>query len=179
MTVVIERKIVYVALAVAAIAAAACGVWHLATHGRTVIGQERLVAIDPQNAGINIRVWQPWLEDSVLVFDVGEAGDRDFNRIDVTRCLLQCAQDLQQSDAARVYLANRGNRVYYIAGNDFRNLGNHYKKGDDWNNAWVLTSIPAVTHTLNDSLAFAPTTGWLSTVDDATNWNTMMSNLLD
>ena len=86
---------------------------------------------------------------------------------------------LQQSDAARVYLANRGNRVYYIAGNDFRNLGNHYKKGDDWNNAWVLTSIPAVTHTLNDSLAFAPTTGWLSTVDDATNWNTMMSNLLD
>ena len=179
MTIVIERKIVYVALVVAAVAAAAWGAWQVATRGRTVIDQERLVALDPANAGINVRVWQPWLEDSVLVFDVGEAGERDFNRVDVTRCMLQCAQDLQQDTVARVYLANKGNRVYYIAGDDFRNLGRRYKKGDDWNNAWVLTEIPVVARTLNDSLAFTPSAGWLATVDDATNWNTMMSALLN
>ena len=65
-------------------------------HGRTVIGPNELKALDPGNEGINIVVSQPWFNDSVLVFNIGKPSkNRDFDRLDATRCLLQCAQSLK------------------------------------------------------------------------------------
>ena len=38
--------------------------------------------------------------------------------------------------------------------------------------------LPRVTYTLNDSLAFPEHPGMLGSINDAQDWNTMMSNLL-
>lgn len=178
MTIVINRRTVHVALIVLAVAGLAWWGWHHVSPGRTIIDSERLTALDPDNAGINIAVRQPWLSDSVLVFDIGRPTDRDFDRIDVTRCLLQCAQDLQDEPLSRVYLARNGRRLYYIAGDDFKRIGQDYHKGERWNNTVLATRIPTVTRTLNDSVAFPANDGILGAVNDADDWNSMMSTLL-
>lgn len=178
MTIVINRRTVHVALIALAVTALVWWGWHSMSPGRTVIDGERLTALDPDNAGINIQMRKPWFTDSVLVFDIGRAGDRDFNRFDVTRCLLQCAQDLQDYPLNRVYLARDGQRLYYVAGDDFKSLGRDYRRGERWNNTVLATRIPTVTHTLNDSVAFPAHDGVLAAVNDADDWNTMTSTLL-
>jgi len=151
-----------------------------ARHGRTVISRLDLKNMDPANAGINIQVSQPWINpDSVLMFDVRKPlEDRDFDRFDVTRCLLQCARQLGDRGFSRIYLCNDGNRLYYINSDDFKRLGRDYKIGDNLNTLGLYVELPRVTHTLNDSLAFPPNTGLLGTIGDAQDWNTMMSNLM-
>lgn len=179
MTIVINRRVAHVTLIAAAVAVVAWVGWCRVAPGRMVIDGDRLTALDPANAGINIRVTQPWFNDTVMVLDVRSPGQRDFDRFDVTRCLLQCAQDLKHSDAKRVYLANDGCRMYYISGDDFRKLGADYERGNRWNNTMLATRIPTVTHTLNDSLAFAVHDGIIQPLDNASDWNTMMSTLID
>ncbi len=179
MTIVINQRTVHVALVVAAVALLGWLGWKHLGGGRTVIGSDQLTSIDPDNAGINIAVTRPWFTDTVLTFDVRRAGDRDFNRLDVTRCLMQCAQALKDDTTfRRIYLAGDGRRLYYITGDDYRQIGYDYSRDSRWDNTLLATRIPTVTHTLNDSLAFEQNTGLLATVDDADNWNTMMSQLL-
>lgn len=178
MTIVINKRVAHITLAVLAAGALLwlAGKW--LAPGKTIIDGDRLTALDPDNKGINIRVNRPWFSDSVMVFDVGRPADRDFDRLDVTRCLLQCAQDLKDEPLSRIYLANNGERLYYIPGDDFKALGNQYSRGSTWNNTKVATRVPVVTYTLNDSLAFQRHDGWLNAVDNADDLNTMMGALL-
>lgn len=179
MTIVINRRVAHALVVAVVLALAGWYGWQKLSAGREVIGAERLTALDPANAGINIRVVQPWLDDSVMVLDVRHPDVRDFDRLDVTRCVLQCAQDLKNSHVKRIYLANDGCRMYYITGDDFRTLGADYRRGNRWNNTRLATRIPTVTHLLNDSLAFPCHDGMMQAVDNAADWNTMMSTLLE
>ena len=148
-------------------------------HGKNVISRVELKNLDPANNGINIEVTQPWYNPlKELAFNVGEADERNFDRFDVTRCLLQCAQELGDRDYSRIYLCNKGNRLYYINAEDFRQLGEQYKTGETLNTLSLYVKLPQVTYTLNDSLAFPAHEGMLSSISDAQDWNTMMSNLL-
>lgn len=148
-------------------------------HGRKVISRIELKNLDPANNGINIEVTQPWYNPlKELAFNVGEADERNFDRFDVTRCLLQCAQELGDRDYSRIYLCNKGDRLYYINAEDFRQLGEQYKTGETLNTLSLYVKLPQVTYTLNDSLAFPAHEGMLSSISDAQDWNTMMSNLL-
>ena len=147
--------------------------------GRTVISRVELKNLDPANNGINIEVVQPWYNPmKELSFNVGEADERNFDRFDVTRCLLQCAQQLGERDFNRIYLCNKGDRLYYINAADFKQLGEQYKTGETLNTLSLYVKLPQVTYTLNDSLAFPPHDGMLRSIADAQDWNTMMSNLL-
>ena len=147
--------------------------------GRTVISRVELKNLDPANNGINIEVVQPWYNPmKELSFNVGEADERNFDRFDVTRCLLQCAQQLGERDFNRIYLCNKGDRLYYINAADFKQLGEQYKTGETLNTLSLYVKLPQVTYTLNDSLAFPPHEGMLRSIADAQDWNTMMSNLL-
>jgi len=147
--------------------------------GRKVISRVELKNLDPANNGINIEVREPWFNPKKeLSFNVGEPDERDFDRIDVTRCLLQCAQELGERDFARIYLCNKGDRLYYISADDFKQLGEQYKTGQTLNTLSLYVKIPQVTYTLNDSVAFPPHEGLLGSLSDAQDWNTMMSNLL-
>jgi hypothetical protein len=101
-----------------------------------------------------------------------------FDRFDVTRCLLQCAQELGERDFSRIYLCNKDSRLYYIKAEDFKQLGVQYKNGETLNTLSLYVKLPQVTYTLNDSLAFPVHEGMLSSISDAQDWNTMMSNLL-
>jgi len=149
------------------------------THGRKVISRVELKNLDPANNGINIEVYEPWYNpEHVLSFNVMEPDERDFDRFDVTRCLLQCAQQLSERDFSRIYLCNKGDRLYYITADDFKQLGQQYKNGETLNTLSLYVKLPQVTYTLNDSLAFPPHGGLLGSVSDAQDWNTMMSNLL-
>jgi len=148
-------------------------------HGRKVISRVELKDLDPANNGINIDVTEPWYNpDKVLAFNVEEPDERDFDRFDVTRCLLQCAQQLTERDFSRIYLCNKGDRMYYINAEDFKQLGTQYKTGETLNTLTLYVKLPQVTYTLNDSVAFPPHEGLLGSVEDAQDWNTMMSNLL-
>jgi hypothetical protein len=147
--------------------------------GNTVISRVELKNLDPANNGINIEVVQPWYNPKKeLSFNVGEADERSFDRFDVTRCLLQCAQELGDHDFNRIYLCNKGDRLYYINADDFKQLGEQYKTGQTLNTLSLYVKLPQVTYTLNDSVAFPPHNGMLSSIEDAQDWNTMMSNLL-
>ena len=147
--------------------------------GRKVISRVELKNLDPANNGINIEVVQPWFNPKKeLSFNVGEADERSFDRFDVTRCLLQCAQQLGDRDFARIYLCNKSDRLYYINAEDFKQLGEQYKNGETLNTLSLYVKLPQVTYTLNDSLAFSAHSGMLSSIEDAKDWNTMMSNLL-
>ena len=147
--------------------------------GRKVISRVELKNLDPANNGINIEVRQPWYNPkNELAFNVGEPDERDFDRFDVTRCLLQCAQQLGDHDFTRIYLCNKGDRLYYINADDFKQLGQQYKNGETLNTISLYVKLPRVTYTLNDSLAFPAHEGMLSSISDAQDWNTMMSNLL-
>ena len=149
------------------------------SHGRKVISRVELKNLDPANNGINIEVTQPWYNPlKELSFNVGEADERGFDRFDVTRCLLQCAQQLGDRDFSRIYLCNKGDRLYYINADDFKELGEQYKTGQTLNTLSLYVKLPQVTYTLNDSIAFPPHGGILRSVADAQDWNTMMSNLL-
>ncbi len=147
--------------------------------GRKVISRVELKNLDPANNGINIEVTQPWFNPhKELAFNVGEADGRSFDRFDVTRCLLQCAQELGDRDFSRIYLCNKGDRLYYINAEDFKQLGEQYKTGETLNTLALYVKLPQVSYTLNDSLAFPVHDGVLGSVSDAQDWNTMMSNLL-
>lgn len=147
--------------------------------GKKVISRVELKNLDPANNGINIEVTQPWYNPSKeLSFNVGKADERDFDRLDVTRCLLQCAQELGERDFSRIYLCNKSDRLYYIKAEDFKQLGRQYQTGQTLNTLSLYVKIPQVTYTLNDSLAFPIHEGMLGSISDAQDWNTMMSNLL-
>ena len=147
--------------------------------GRKVISRVELKNLDPANNGINIEVTQPWYNPmKELSFNVDEADERSFDRFDVTRCLLQCAQQLGDRDFSRIYLCNKGDRLYYIHAEDFKQLGEQYKTGETLNTLSLYVKLPQVTYTLNDSLAFPDHGGMLRSIADAQDWNTMMSNLL-
>ena len=147
--------------------------------GKKVISRVELKNLDPTNNGINIEVMQPWYNpNKELSFNVGEADERNFDRFDVTRCLLQCAQQLGEHDFTRIYLCNKGDRLYYINSADFKQLGEQYKSGETLNTLSLYVKLPQVTYTLNDSLAFPTHEGILHSIADAQDWNTMMSNLL-
>ena len=147
--------------------------------GKKVISRVELKNLDPANNGINIEVVQPWYNPlKELSFNVGEPDERNFDRFDVTRCLLQCAQQLGDRDFSRIYLCNKGDRLYYINAADFKQLGEQYKTGETLNTLSLYVKLPQVTYTLNDSLAFPDHSGMLSSISDAQDWNTMMSNLL-
>ena len=148
-------------------------------HGSKVISRVELKNLDPANNGINIEVTQPWYNPKKeLAFNVGDPDERDFDRFDVTRCLLQCAQELGQRDFSRIYLCNKGDRLYYINADDFKQLGEQYKNGETINTLSLYVKLPRVTYTLNDSLAFPEHPGMLGSINDAQDWNTTMSNLL-
>ncbi len=147
--------------------------------GKKVISRVELKNLDPANNGINIEVVQPWYNpNKELSFNVGEADERNFDRFDVTRCLLQCAQQLGEHDFTRIYLCNKGDRLYYINSADFKQLGEQYKSGETLKTLSLYVKLPQVTYTLNDSLAFPAHEGILHSISDAQDWNTMMSNLL-
>ena len=147
--------------------------------GRKVISRVELKDLDPANNGINIEVRQPWYNPhKELTFNVGEPDERDFDRFDVTRCLLQCAQQLGNHDFTRIYLCNKNDRLYYIKAEDFKQPGEQYKTGQTLNTLSLYVKLPQVTYTLNDSVAFPAHEGMLSSISDAQDWNTMMSNLL-
>ena len=147
--------------------------------GRKVISRVELKNLDPANNGINIEVRQPWYNPGKeLSFNVGKPDERSFDRFDVTRCLLQCAQELSEHDFDRIYLCNKGDRLYYINSADFKRLGEQYQTGQTLNTLSLYVKIPQVTYTLNDSLAFPVHEGMLGSLSDAQDWNTMMSNLL-
>ena len=147
--------------------------------GKKVISRVELKNLDPANNGINIEVMQPWYNpNKELSFNVGDPDERNFDRFDVTRCLLQCAQQLGNREFSRIYLCNKGDRLYYINESDFKQLGELYKTGETLNTLSLYVKLPQVTYTLNDSLAFPDHGGILRSVADAQDWNTMMSNLL-
>ena len=85
---------------------------------------------------------------------------------------------MSDRDFSRIFLCNKGNRLYYIKADDFKQLGEQYKIGETLNTLCLYVKLPQVSYTLNDSAAFPVRGGMLGSLSDAQDWNQMMSNLL-
>jgi hypothetical protein len=145
---------------------------------KILVSKERLAQLDPRNTGTDIEVIQPYGTHNA-VFAIGTpTKQHNFNRIDATRILMQCAQDLDTVRVDTIYLAKNGNKVFYLEGKFFKSLGHRYKKHEDMNNAQILLEIPSNTYTLNDSVAYQPHHGLFASFQSAKDWNDMMNLLI-
>lgn len=81
---------------------------------------------DPRNKGVKVSVhYKTYVKQSVLVYDLrGVAGTN--SRLDVTRVLLQFAEQVKDRKFERVELAFRGETKFLLGGDYFQELGREY-----------------------------------------------------
>jgi hypothetical protein len=81
---------------------------------------------DPRNKGVEVSVhYKTYVNPSVLVYDLrGISGTN--SRLDVTRVLLQFAEQVKDRKFERVELAFRGNTRFLLDGDYFQELGRKY-----------------------------------------------------
>jgi hypothetical protein len=81
---------------------------------------------DPRNKGVEVSAhYKTYVNPSVLVYDLrGVAGTN--SRLDVTRVLLQFAEQVKDKKFERVELAFRGETKFLLDGDYFQQLGREY-----------------------------------------------------
>jgi hypothetical protein len=81
---------------------------------------------DPRNKGVEVSVhYKTYVNPSVLVYDLrGVSGTN--SRLDVTRVLLQFAEQVKERKFERVELAFRGETKFLLEGEYFQELGREY-----------------------------------------------------
>lgn len=81
---------------------------------------------DPRNKGVEVCVhYKTYVNPSVLVYDLRRVGGTN-SRLDVTRVLLQFAEQVKDRKFERVELAFRGETRFLLDGDYFQTLGREY-----------------------------------------------------
>lgn len=81
---------------------------------------------DPRNKGVEVSVhYKTYVHPSVLVYDLRDVAGTN-SRLDVTRVLLQFAEQVKDRKFERVELAFRGETKFLLGGDYFQELGREY-----------------------------------------------------
>lgn len=81
---------------------------------------------DPRNKGVEVSVhYKTYVNPSVLVYDLRAVAGTN-SRLDVTRVLLQFAEQVKDRKFERVELAFRGETKFLLDGDYFQELGREY-----------------------------------------------------
>lgn len=114
---------------------------------------------DPRNKGVEISVhYKTYVNPSVLVYDLrGISGTN--SRLDVTRVLLQFAEQVKDRKFERVELAFRGEAKFLLDGDYFQELGREYSFQ---NPVYTMNHMPENLRRPDGTRAFDTWTGgWL------------------
>lgn len=113
---------------------------------------------DPRNKGVEVSVhYKTYVNPFVLVYDLrGISGTN--SRLDVTRVLLQFAQQVKDRKFERVELAFRGDTKFLLDGDYFQRLGREYSFQ---NLVYTTSHMPENLRRPDGSRAFESWTGGL------------------
>ena len=148
------RKIVLVALVLLVVSSAILG-WNWWALQRPL---QVALSSDPRNDGIEVLVYFNWLVDpSKIVFDVRSVSP-DKSPTDVSRVLLQFAEQVEDREYVSVILSHRGSRRFMLDGSYFRQLGAEYGLQ---NPVYTLRTMPQNVRNLDGTTAFPEWSGGL------------------
>jgi hypothetical protein len=128
---------------------------------------------DPRNEGIRVFVhYKYFVNLNTLVYDLREVSGTS-SPMDVTRVLLQYAEQQKERSFTVVELSHRGNGKFLLQGDYFRKLGQEY---GTQNPVYTLRTLPENLYKSNGSHAFGTWTGGMlgvlgSQMDDFTTWH--------
>jgi hypothetical protein len=113
---------------------------------------------DPRNKGVEVSVhYKTYVNPSVLVYDLrGISGTN--SRLDVTRVLLQFAEQVKDRKFERVELAFRGETKFLLEGDYFQELGREY---NFQNPVYTMNHLPENLRRPDGTRAFGTWTGGL------------------
>jgi hypothetical protein len=113
---------------------------------------------DLRNKGVNVSVhFSKYINTSEIIFDLRDVSGSN-NPADITRILLQYAQQLKERQLDRVILAFRGNHKFQLKGAYFRTLGEEY---GTQNPVYTMRTFPENVYELGGTAAFGTWTGGL------------------
>lgn len=94
----------------------------------TVVSHKDFVEKDYRNTDVPIVVTGiPFT--GVITIDMQKTDNYNFSKADMYRCYLQAADILKDKDYSKVYLANKGEKIFYLEGTYFKELGMAYSLG--------------------------------------------------
>ena len=114
---------------------------------------------DPRNKGVEVSVhYKTYVNPSVLVYDLRAVSGTN-SRLDVTRVLLQFAEQVKDRKFERVELAFRGETKFLLDGDYFQELGREYSFQ---NPVYTMNHMPENLRRPDGARAFDTWTGgWL------------------
>lgn len=111
---------------------------------------------DQRNEGIDVLVhYKYFIDPTVLVYDL-RAVAPTASPIDVTRVLLQFAEQQKDQQFKTVELSYRGSEKFLLQGEFFQKMGQEY---GSQNAAYTLRTLPENVYKTDGSLAFGQWTG--------------------
>jgi hypothetical protein len=114
------------------------------------------IQADPRNEGIRVFVhYKYFVNPSVLVYDLRVVPGTS-SPLDVTRVLLQYAEQQKERSFSAVELLHRGNEKFLLQGDYFRKLGQEY---GTQNPAYTIRTLPENLYKSDGSHAFGTWTG--------------------
>jgi hypothetical protein len=128
---------------------------------------------DPRNEGIRVFVhYKYFVNPSVLVYDLRDVPGKS-SPMDVTRVLLQYAEQQKERSFAAVELSHRGDVKFLLQGEYFQKLGQEY---GTQKTAYTIRTLPENLYKSDGSNAFGTWTGGILGVlgrqmEDFTTWH--------
>lgn len=128
---------------------------------------------DPRNEGIRVFVhYKYFVNPSVLIYDLRDVSGKS-SPMDVTRVLLQYAEQQKERSFTVVELAHRGNEKFLLQGDYFQKLGQEY---GTQNSAYTIRTLPENLYKSDGSHAFGTWSGGILGVlgrqmEDFTTWH--------
>lgn len=118
----------------------------------------KVLNADPRNKGVNVSVhFGKYINPSEIIFDLRDVSGSN-SPADITRILLQYAQELKEKKLDRVILAFRGTHKFQLKGEYFHALGEEY---GTQNPAYTIRTFPENVYELDGTAAFGTWTGGL------------------
>lgn len=118
----------------------------------------KVLNADPRNKEVNVSVhFGKYINPSEIIFDLRDVSGSN-SPADITRILLQYAQEIKEKKLERVILAFRGTHKFQLKGLFFQTLGEEY---ETQNPVYTIRTFPENVYELDGTPAFGTWTGGL------------------
>ena len=126
----------------------------------TVISHKEFVEHDYRNANVPVVVTGIPFTGEITI-NMEKTDNYDFSMVDMQRCYFQAAEMLKDNDYKKVYLANKGEKFFFIDGSYFKDLGYSYSAGNT-----PILDMPSHVYNLDGTHAYETWSGgWLGVMN--------------
>lgn len=125
----------------------------------TTLSHKKFVEKDSRNENVPVVVKGfPFSKD--ITIDMQKTDNYGFSAVDMFRCYCQAAEMLREKDYDRVFLANKGEKVFFLTGTYFKDLGVSFAAGE--NPIYLMNHMPENVYNIDGTPAYGTWTGgWL------------------